>query len=281
MELPIGKVVEIRGFNPRKELGDLGVLAASIREHGIIEPLVVRKNGHETFGLICGHRRFAAARKAKLKSVPVTVRNVEGIEALAIAVSENSTDARTALKPLEEAEVFSRFKREGKSAEAIGKLCGCSGQKVRKTLELLKAPKPVLRKLRSGALSKMAALAIAELDEKVQRKVLTRLEELPGEATEATVKLIAREIAPPVEPSRPAPKAKVKTKGRRGKVARPAKTANGKPVAEAVRYARKEDRSGFWTGVTAGLLFSSGRLAWLEVSPSSSKLRAEIARKGR
>lgn len=170
MEVPIGKVREVPGFNPRKELGDLSALVASVRKHGIIQPLVVRPTTNGHYGLLCGYRRYNAARKAGLKTLPVTVRDVKGIEALAIAVSENSADARTALSPLDEAEVFSRFRREGISCDRIGALCGCCGEKVRKALELLTAPKPILKKVRDGKLSKMAALALVSLNERVRKE---------------------------------------------------------------------------------------------------------------
>ena len=65
LEVPIGKVRVMPSFNPRKALGEINVLAGSIRQHGIIEPLVTRKGNKGSYELICGHRRLAAAKKVR------------------------------------------------------------------------------------------------------------------------------------------------------------------------------------------------------------------------
>jgi ParB family chromosome partitioning protein len=123
-------------FNP----GELDELAASIREHGIIQPLIVSKSGEEDqYTLIAGERRLQAARQAGLSAVPVIFREANEQQYLELALIENLQ--RTDLNPLEAAEAYRQLAEEfGLSHEIIAERVGKSRTAVTNTLRLLKLP---------------------------------------------------------------------------------------------------------------------------------------------
>jgi ParB family chromosome partitioning protein len=123
-------------FNP----GELDELAASIREHGIIQPLIVSKSGEEDqYTLIAGERRLQAARQAGLSAVPVIFREANEQQYLELALIENLQ--RTDLNPLEAAEAYRQLAEEfGLSHEVIAERVGKSRTAVTNTLRLLKLP---------------------------------------------------------------------------------------------------------------------------------------------
>ena len=123
-------------FNP----GELDELAASIREHGIIQPLIVSKSGEEDqYTLIAGERRLQAAKQAGLSAVPVIFREANEQQYLELALIENLQ--RTDLNPLEAAEAYRQLAEEfGLSHEVIAERVGKSRTAVTNTLRLLKLP---------------------------------------------------------------------------------------------------------------------------------------------
>jgi len=142
--------------NPRKSFGeeDLADLAASIREKGIMQPILVRAapEDPDRFEIIAGERRWRAAQRAGLHEVPVVVHKVNDSEALEIAIIENVQ--RADLNPLEEAEGYQRLIDEfdysqSKLAEVIGK----SRSHVANTLRLLKLPESVKGYVTEGKLT--------------------------------------------------------------------------------------------------------------------------------
>ena len=206
-EVPLDNLHEIKKFNPRSDLGDISQLTASIKKKGILQPPVVRpkkdKKGNSVDGeyeVLCGYRRKASAIAAGLKTVPVVVRldMDNDLDALGLAMSENSTDARYALPPLDEAAAFNRMltgdgdKKNEMSFAEVASACGCSAMKVRKSVPLLDAPREVKRRLAEGTLSKQAAIAVTKLDKKVQKAVLP---DLGDRATEREVKELANDFA--------------------------------------------------------------------------------------
>jgi len=133
--------VELIQRNPRQPRvrfsGDeLTELAASIREHGVIQPLIVSPNSDGTFILIAGERRLQAARKAGLQRVPVITRQASNQEFLELALVENVQ--RADLNPLEEAEAYRQLVEEfGLSHDSVAKRVGKSRVAVTNTLRLL------------------------------------------------------------------------------------------------------------------------------------------------
>lgn len=176
--LPI-EVLEPGPFQPRGpiEPDGLAELAASIREHGVLQPILVRpKPGAPgTYQIVGGERRWRAAQAAGLHEVPVTIRTLGDREAMAAALVENLQ--RQDLNALEEAEGYSRLIEEfGLTQDALGKAVGKSRSHVANTLRLLGLPPRVRELLRNGQLTAGHARAILTADdpEKLATTVVVR-----------------------------------------------------------------------------------------------------------
>lgn len=142
--------------NPRREFRpeDLQELAASLKQHGIVQPLVVRPapGTTERYELIAGERRWRAAQLAGLHEVPVTVLDVSDGQALELAIVENVQ--RADLNAVEEARGYQALIDEfGYTQADLGSTIGKSRVHVANTLRLLKLPPPVLALIESGKLS--------------------------------------------------------------------------------------------------------------------------------
>ncbi|MDE2285304.1 MAG: ParB/RepB/Spo0J family partition protein [Hyphomicrobiales bacterium] len=151
--LPIGSL-RPNARNPRRVFAadELDELAASLRERGIIQPIVVRPlrgaSGHE---IIAGERRWRAAQRAGLHEVPVVVIEATDAEALQLAIIENVQ--RADLNPLEEAEGYRSLIDEfGNAQEDVARMVGKSRSYVANTLRLLRLPEPVKGYINAGKL---------------------------------------------------------------------------------------------------------------------------------
>jgi ParB family chromosome partitioning protein len=150
-------------FQPRKAFvpEDLNDLTESIREKGILQPILVRpiKGDSEAFEIVAGERRWRAAQLAKLHDVPVVVREMSDVEALELAIVENVQ--RADLNAIEEAaayhELMDRFQY---TQEQIAKEVGKSRPHIANTLRLLRLPEGVKAMLRDGRLSAGHARAL-------------------------------------------------------------------------------------------------------------------------
>jgi len=154
--------------NPRQEFAtqDLDDLAASIRSHGIVQPIVVRAiaGPGETYEIIAGERRWRAAQRAGLHDVPVSVLDVSDSQALELAIVENVQ--RTDLNPIEEALGYQALIDEFSYSQAdLGTVIGKSRVHVTNTLRLLKLPGEVLTAVKSGALSAGHGRALLAADD--------------------------------------------------------------------------------------------------------------------
>ncbi|NKC34404.1 ParB/RepB/Spo0J family partition protein [Falsiroseomonas selenitidurans] len=150
-------------FQPRggMDRNSLEELANSIREHGILQPILVRPKPGEpgSYEIIGGERRWRAAQEAQLHEVPVVVRDLGDREAMAAGLVENLQ--RQDLNALEEAEGYRRLLDEfGVTQEALGQSVGKSRSHVANTLRLLTLPAPVRDLLRNGVLSAGHARAL-------------------------------------------------------------------------------------------------------------------------
>lgn len=143
--------------------GELDELAASIKEHGVLQPLVVSAGAVPgEYTLIAGERRLEAARRAGLERVPVVVRAATEQERLLLALIENVQ--RADLSPLETAEAYRQLNDEfGLSHEEISKRVAKSRVAVTNTLRLLRLPEAVRRALASGQLTEGHARALLAL----------------------------------------------------------------------------------------------------------------------
>ena len=142
--------------NPRHNFSatDLDELTASIRERGIIQPIVVRsiKGAKDSYEIIAGERRWRAAQRAGLHDIPIVALEVSDSEALELAIIENVQ--RADLNPLEEAGGYQALADEfQRSHEDIAKIVGKSRSHVTNTLRLLKLPETVKAYIRDGKIS--------------------------------------------------------------------------------------------------------------------------------
>jgi ParB family chromosome partitioning protein len=140
--------------NPRRAFPDaeLDELASSIRDRGIIQPIVVRPTGRDSYEIVAGERRWRAAQRANLHDVPVVVVEVSDGEALQLAIIENVQ--RADLNPIEEANAYQRLADEfGYSQDDVAKTVGKSRPHIANTLRLLRLNKPVQHLVMAGQLS--------------------------------------------------------------------------------------------------------------------------------
>jgi ParB family chromosome partitioning protein len=150
-------------FNPRRNFAEaqLEELAASIRERGLVQPLVVRPSAIdvEVFEIVAGERRWRAAQLAALHEVPVIVRALSDQEAVEIAIIENVQ--REDLNAIEEGEGYKLLMDgHGYTQEDLARVIGKSRSHLANTLRLLKLPEDVQELVRNGALSAGHARAL-------------------------------------------------------------------------------------------------------------------------
>jgi ParB family transcriptional regulator, chromosome partitioning protein len=162
-EVEIGHLVPNR-FQPRRDFSEAGLaeLAASIREQGIVQPIVVTPRG-EKLEIVAGERRWRAAAIAGLTKVPVVLRERQSeTDLLEVALVENLQ--REDLNPLDAAEAYARLKDEFRlSHERIADRVGKDRTTISNALRLLKLPSSVRDRVRSGLLSGGHARALASL----------------------------------------------------------------------------------------------------------------------
>ncbi len=192
--------IDLVAPNPRQPRGaidpeTLGELAESIRQHGVLQPLVVsrreRPGGAVSYQLIAGERRLHAARVAGLRRVPVVVREATPQEQLELALVENIQ--RADLNPLEEALAFQRLGTEfGLTQEALARRLGRSRTAVANTLRLLGLSEEIKASLAAGEISEGHARALLGLAEPAQRLQLWRQIVERGLSVRQTEELVRR-----------------------------------------------------------------------------------------
>jgi ParB family chromosome partitioning protein len=146
---------------PRRYIDDAALeeLAQSIREHGLLEPLVVRRSGADMFEIIAGERRWRASQRAGLHEVLVVVRDVSDKDAFELALIENIQ--REDLNPVELAEAFERLMRElDYTQESLASRIGKDRSTIANALRLLKLPDKVRDLVVTGDLSEGHARAL-------------------------------------------------------------------------------------------------------------------------
>jgi len=171
VELPIAAISR-NPYQPRQDLEpeQLQALAASIAEHGVLQPILVteRTGGYL---LIAGERRLRAAEMAGLERIPALVRPADAASQLAWALIENLQ--RADLNPLEAAHAFRQLVDEfGFSPDDVGARIGRSRSTVANTLRLLELPEPILTSLRSGDITAGHAKAVLSVTGDAQRSAL-------------------------------------------------------------------------------------------------------------
>lgn len=157
-------------YQPRQimEPEALEALASSIRQQGVVQPIVVRKAG-DGYELIAGERRWRASQQAGLQDIPAVIKNVNDQEAAAIAIIENLQ--REDLNPLEEAQAFANLiEKFGLTHQEVGEVVSRSRAAVSNSLRLLSLAQPVKDLLNQGELEMGHARALLALAEQQQSK---------------------------------------------------------------------------------------------------------------
>ncbi len=183
-------------YQPRSDFGSLEGLVESIRENGIVQPVIVRKEG-EKFELIAGERRWRAAQLAGIGKIPAVVRSVVEEKILELALVENLQ--RKDLNPIEEAKAYDILLEQMKLSQAeVAKRVGRERSSVANSLRLLKLDEKIQRMLQDGTLTTGHAKAIMALTDgatqiKVAEEVVRSL--LSVRETEALVSRTAKKKA--------------------------------------------------------------------------------------
>jgi ParB family chromosome partitioning protein len=195
---PVGRMVPIDQIDPnpdqpRQAMGDLSELIASVREKGIIEPLVVRQRGTR-YQIIAGERRYHASVQVGLRDLPVVVRDVDDTEMLELALVENIQ--RKDLTPFEEAEALTSLAhRCGYTHEDLAKRLGKSRSSVTESLALHGMPPEVRKVCRlAGIANKSILLQIVRQGD--TQKMLALVEKIASQGG-ATREQVRKETQKP------------------------------------------------------------------------------------
>lgn len=179
-------------YQPRLKFSEdeLEGLARSIKEQGIIQPLLVRKD-HDGYELVTGERRLRAAKKAGLSKVPVIEKSITDTELLELSIAENVQ--RTDLNPLEEAEAYHQLMTEfnltqDQASERVGK----SRSAIANLLRLRQLAEPIKTSIRDGALSMGHARALLGAETPAQRNAAWRAVVSKGLSVRETERLVKR-----------------------------------------------------------------------------------------
>jgi ParB family transcriptional regulator, chromosome partitioning protein len=189
-ELPIDRIVP-NPKQPRRTFGEeeLQELAESIRAKGVLQAILVRPDpsNADMYEIIAGERRWRAARRAGLASIPAVVRAMDDREMLEIAIIENVQ--RADLNPVEEAEAYkSLIDRFGRTQESVATQVGKSREHVSNTLRLLTLPDEVREHVREGRLTAGHARALMKTQDPASMALTVIAKSLSVRDTEALAK---------------------------------------------------------------------------------------------
>jgi ParB family chromosome partitioning protein len=198
--------VDLLTPNPRQprahlDEGHLDELAQSIRQHGVIQPILVRQVDGR-YEIVAGERRWRAAQRAGLLKVPVVVRDVPDDKLLEVALVENIQ--REDLNPIEEAQAYRRLTDDLQlSQETVAAAVGKDRATVANYMRLLRLPVEVRNELVSGALTMGHARALLALPDETAQRRLARDIVARGLSVREAEALVRREGAPPRAPRPP------------------------------------------------------------------------------
>jgi len=193
-------------YQPRRQFAEeeLRELSRSIEKQGVLQPLLVRRNGTE-LELVAGERRLRAARRAGLAQVPVVVRDISDTELLVMSIVENIQ--RENLNPMEEAEAYHRLMNEfNLTQEQVAGQVGKSRPAVANFLRLRQLPEPIKANIMDGSLSMGHARALLGADTPAQQTAAWRTilaKKLSVRETERLIKRLKAETRKPPPPSAP------------------------------------------------------------------------------
>src|SRR5512143_2475502 len=200
MELDIDRI-DPAETQPRRVFKEdkLDELASSIRHNGIIQPLVVRRNG-ERFQLVAGERRWRAAQKAGLHRVPCIVKEISEDNILELSLIENIQ--REELNPIEEANAYkSLLEKRHLTQEEVAQRVGKDRSSITNSLRLLKLPPEVQRFLEEDKLSMGHARALVSVDSPEQQSLLAGEIMTRALSVRETEQMLKRAQRPPSDPA--------------------------------------------------------------------------------
>lgn len=191
-ELPVASI-DPNPDQPRRVFAeaDLESLAGSIRIHGVLQPVVVRRAG-ERFELIVGERRWRAAQRAGLDSIPAVVAEVDADDRLEVALVENVQ--RSDLNPVELAIAFRALADTGATQEEIGRRVGLDRSTIANHLRLLDLSKEIQGDLEEGRLSMGHAKALLQVTSPERRRLLRERVLKEGLSVRAVEQLAAPQV---------------------------------------------------------------------------------------
>ncbi len=207
-ELPIEQI-QRNPDQPRRmfKVEDLEELTVSIRERGVISPIVVRPmpGVDGEYQIVAGERRWRASQKAGRRTIPGVVRDLDDLEVMEIALIENVQ--RADLNALEEARGYAAMEaRFGRGADAIAKVVGKSRSHVANTMRLMRLPEPVREHLEAGRLTAGHARALLEVEGAAAIAERIVKQGLNVRQTEALARRARAGAGKPSAPKAPGPK---------------------------------------------------------------------------
>jgi ParB family transcriptional regulator, chromosome partitioning protein len=203
VELLIGSI-QPNPHQPRVHFEEesLAELASSIREIGVLQPVLVRPSGGETFQLIAGERRWRAARRAGLATIPAIVRLTDDVSAVEQALVENLH--RQDLTALEEAAAYQQLIEDfGLTHELVATRVGRSRSAVTNTLRLLQLPGSIQHLLADGRLSAGHARALLGTSDRAVQEQLAREAVAGGWSVRAVEEAVRAQLQPPAGSGKP------------------------------------------------------------------------------
>ena len=196
--------IEPNRDQPRKAFSDEAItaLADSIREHGMLQPILVRPIKTGGYQIVAGERRWRAARMLGLDEVPVNIRELTDLETMQIAIIENLQ--RENLNPVEEAAGYNELiEKFGMTQEKVAKMVGRSRSAVANAVRLLSLPERVLKMLENGDISAGHARALLGFEDE-EMLIATALRAADGGLTVRQVEKAAQKSAEHNEEAAPA-----------------------------------------------------------------------------
>lgn len=197
IEIEIG-LIDRNLEQPRKNFDEkaLNELAVSIREHGVIQPIIVKKEG-ERYIIVAGERRWRAARLASLKTIPCIVRNYTEKQISEIAIIENLQ--REDLNPIESAKAIKNLMNQYQmTQEEVADKIGKSRSAITNTLRLLNLPEAIINLVETNKLSAGHARALLGLEDTVKQKQIA-LVAIEKQLSVRDVENLVREAEKPVK----------------------------------------------------------------------------------
>lgn len=172
IEIKVNRI-EPNSAQPRKQFDEeqLKKLSDSIKEHGVLQPIIVVPSENGFYKIIAGERRWRAAKMCGLQTVPAIIKNYEGREAAEIAMIENLQ--REDLNPIEEAQGYKNLiEQYGVTQERVGELIGKSRSAIANSIRLLSLPENIIKMVQDGLLSEGHARTLLSVESDTKKQQL-------------------------------------------------------------------------------------------------------------